>query len=171
VAKPPPRTDRRKELLAKGADQFAICTRHCGARCCRYVTVSIPTPVAEDDWDEMRWWLAHEGVTVSKESDGWMVVFETRCRNLGEAGECRAYRDRMRMCSEHDVTDCEFALDVESEVELKSESDLADYLERRRLVRGRKVARAIRRAERARRKAAAAAPSPLVQITPLGPPG
>ena len=49
--------------------QFEICTQDCGGRCCRYITVEVPPPRARRDWDEMRWWLAHEGVMVSKDED------------------------------------------------------------------------------------------------------
>jgi hypothetical protein len=154
----------RERLLAEGADQFAICTKHCGARCCRYVTVAIATPLSEADWDEMRWWLAHQGVRVTKDDEGWMVEFETRCRHLRPDASCGAYENRMQLCEQHDATDCEFAEALDLEVLLESEEDLATYLERRRLKRGRAVARAIRREAAQRRREP---PSGLVQIAPL----
>jgi Fe-S-cluster containining protein len=154
----------RERLLRRGFDQFAICTQHCGAKCCRYVTVAISTPLSEDDWDEMRWWLSHEGVRVTKDDEGWMVEFETRCRHLGPSNACGIYENRMSLCERHDATDCEFALELKLDVLLESEADLADYLERRRLKRGKKIAKAIRAAERARPAPAA---NGLVQVQPL----
>jgi hypothetical protein len=146
--------------------------RHCGARCCRYLTVSVPTPVAESDWDEVRWWLAHEGVWVTKDQDGWLLTVEMRCRHLQGDGACGIYAARMSLCAEHDVTDCEFAEPLANEVELRTEDDLAVYLERRRLKRGRRVAESIRRAQALRRTSADAASAPagaaaLVQLQPL----
>jgi Fe-S-cluster containining protein len=142
-----PDPNPRERLLAAGATQAEICTRHCGARCCRYISVGIPTPTAERDWDEIRWWLAHVGTVVTKEEDGWTLYFETRCRHLRADGACEVYEERMKVCREYDATDCEFTAKYEYEVELTSEADLADYLERKGHRRGARVAAAIRRAQ------------------------
>lgn len=131
-------------------DQFTICTRDCRGRCCRYVTVPIDTPLGHDDWDEMRWWLAHEGVTVSKDEDGWMLQVATRCKNLRPDNACAIYPHHMDTCKEYDAETCEFTGPIDQDFELRSEVDLARYIERRRLKRGARVARAIRAAERRR---------------------
>jgi hypothetical protein len=160
------RKDPRERLLARGVSQGEICTRHCGARCCRYVTVGISAPRSHADWDEVRWWVAHEGVSVTREDDGaWMVVVRTPCRNLRPDGACGIYGEHMDVCREHAVEDCEFAVPVPFDLELRSEADLADYLERRRLRRGRRVAESIRRAAATRPRSR----SPLVQVLPLAP--
>jgi hypothetical protein len=126
--------------------QQTVCTDECGARCCRYITTSIETPRARNDWDEIRWWLAHPGTMVTKDDDGWMLHVETRCRYLGDDLRCRVYEDRMIACAVYDTEACEFTGEVPYEVRLRSESDLADYLERRKLKRGADVAKRIRRA-------------------------
>jgi hypothetical protein len=128
-------------------DQFTVCIRDCGARCCRYITVPVATPTSHDDWDEIRWWLAHEGVSISKDEDGWTLLVETRCENLREDNACRIYPHHMETCKEYDAESCEFTGPLDQDFELRSEGDLADYLERRRLKRGRKVLAAIRAAE------------------------
>ena len=129
-------------------DQLRICTRDCGARCCRYVTVAVPTPLSQSDWDEVRWWLAHGGMMVTKDEDGWMLHVETRCRHLASDNTCRIYHDRMIACEEYEADSCEFTGEVPFDVCLKTESDLADYLERRGLKRGADVAADIRAADR-----------------------
>lgn len=139
--------------LAKG--QFEICTQDCRARCCRYITISVATPRSREDWDEMRWWLAHAGVLVTKDEDGWSVHVETRCGNLGRGNACDVYPHHMKTCKDYDASHCEFTGPLDYDLELESELDLARYLERRKLKRGAPIARAIRRAERARKKAAA----------------
>jgi hypothetical protein len=151
----------RERLIAQGVGQLEICTRHCGARCCRYITVDFATPVGERDWDQVRWWLAHEGTEVTKDEDGWTLHVLLRCRHLAADNTCAAYEDRMQVCEEYDAVDCEFTADYDYEVRLTSESDLADYLERRKLKRGRRVASAIR--AQARR----AAGGKLVQLEGL----
>lgn len=128
-------------------DQFTICTLDCGARCCRYVTVAIPPPLSRVDWDEFRWWLAHPGTMVTKGEEGWMLQVETRCRHLQTDNACGIYAHRPIACEEHDATACEFTDEIEYEVCLRSEADLADHLERRGLKRGAGIAASIRAAE------------------------
>jgi len=170
---------RAARLLARDAgsaqappDQFTVCTRHCEARCCRYITVMVPPPRSEPDWDEVRWWLAHEGVIVTHDADGWMLSVMVRCQNLGADNACGIYPDHMLACKEYDPTDCEFTGEVPFDVKLECEEDLADYLERKRLVRGRGVAASIRSAARRRAQSQVkrpAAPSGLVTLAPLTP--
>ena len=134
-----------------GIEQVKICSRLCAARCCRYVTVGITPPRSEADWDEVRWWLLHPGIAVYKDGeDGeWAVCFETRCSNLSANNLCKAWPNHPDLCREHDATVCEFREPTPYEVYLTCEDDLARYLEKRRLVRGRRVLEAIRRSRAA----------------------
>ncbi len=68
--------------------QFETCTQDCGGRCCRYLTVEVSQPRSRADWDEMRWWLAHEGVMVSKDDEGWLLHIQTPCTNLRADNAC-----------------------------------------------------------------------------------
>ena len=133
-------------------DQFTICTKDCLARCCRYITINVPAPRGRADWDEMRWWLAHEGVVVSKDEDGWLLNVPTRCTNLRDDNACGIYPDHMETCKEYDASECEFTGPLEYDFEFRSESDLADYIERRKLKRAAPIAKAIRAAEKQRAK-------------------
>jgi Fe-S-cluster containining protein len=132
-------------------DQVAICTLDCGARCCRYLTVSVPAPRSHADWDEFRWWLSHAGTMLTHDDeDGWMLHVQTRCDHLGPDNLCRIYEARMDACEEYDAATCEFAEDIPFDLALREETDLADHLEQKRLKRGARVARAIREAQRLR---------------------
>jgi Fe-S-cluster containining protein len=128
--------------------QLKICTLDCGARCCRYVTTTVQAPRITVDWDEIRWWLAHEGTMVTKDEDGWMLHVQTRCRHLLPNLRCGIYETRMLACEEYDAGSCEFTGEVDYDVFLRSEADLADYLERRGLKRGAEVAQQIRKTAR-----------------------
>jgi len=143
--------------------QLRICTLDCGARCCRYITTKIQSPRSHNDWDEVRWWLAHGGTMVTRDEDGWMLHVETRCRHLREDRTCGIYRHRMRACEEYDPEACEFVSDVDFEVTLRTEGDLAAFLEARGLKRGALVALRIRLAAASRhnRREEAPAPSPV----------
>lgn len=147
---------------ANAPDQVHVCTKQCGGRCCRYLTVQVSAPRGHSDWDEVRWWLAHEGVMVTKDEDGWMLHVSTRCQNLQPNNLCGIYGSRMTTCSEYEAENCEFTGDVPYAVELHSVGDLADYLEKRKLKRGAAVAQSIREAARV----GSTAPR-LAQILPL----
>ena len=128
-------------------DQLKICTLDCGARCCRYITVEVPAPRGRNDWDEVRWWLAHAGMMVSKDEDGWMLHVAARCRHLADDNACEIYEHRMIACAQYDAANCESTDDMPYDVCLKTETDLADYLERRKLKWGAEVAASIRAAD------------------------
>jgi hypothetical protein len=83
---------------------------------------------------------------VTQDEDGWMLHVKTPCTNLRPDNACGAYPDHMLACQAYDATDCEYTGEIPFTVLLQCEADLADYLERRRLHRGREVAAAIRRA-------------------------
>lgn len=133
-------------------DQFTICTQDCRGRCCRYITVEVPAPLGRADWDEMRWWLAHDGVMVTQDEDGWLLHMPTRCSNLREDNACGIYPHHMGTCKEYDGATCEFTGELEYDLELRTELDLARYIERRKLARARPVLKAIRAAERRRKE-------------------
>ncbi len=148
------------------ADQLTICAEDCGARCCRYLTVAVSPPRARDDWDEMRWWLAHEGVLVTKDEDGWMLHVDTRCGNLDHDRTCRIHPHHMKTCKDYDAAICEFTGPLDYDLQLRSELDLARYLERRGLKRGAPIARAIRRAEHRKQEPRGDALVPLAGLAP-----
>lgn len=147
---------------SNGVDQVQVCTEVCGGRCCRYLTISVDAPMGHVDWDEMRWWLCHEGVMVTKDEDGWMLHVQTPCRNLLPNNLCGIYEDRPTTCAAYEADNCEHTGDVPYDIEFREPKDLADYLEKRKLKRGRDVAKAIRETD-----ARPAARPSLVQIQPL----
>ena len=130
------------------SDQVDICTRQCRARCCRYITLTVPAPRGHSDWDEVRWWLAHAGSMVTKDEDGWMLHMATPCRHLQKDNLCAVYASRPTTCSAYEAEYCEFTDDIQYDVELHMEADLAPYLEKKKLKRGAEVAQAIRTAAR-----------------------
>lgn len=169
TSSPPPAHAGGGTVGAGTPDQLTICTRLCQARCCRYITVTVPAPRSEDDWDEVRWWLAHEGTMVTQDDEGWMLHVRTPCTNLKADNSCAVYPHHMLACKEYDPSDCEFTGEVPFDVLLEGELDLARHLERRGLQRGRGVARAIRRAAKARVVAQRVPSAGLVMLGGLPP--
>jgi len=79
----------------------------CPALCCKFVAVELDEPDCETDWDEIKWMLCHENITVYKDNDGdWLVEFATRCKMLDEKDNCKIYDKRPQLCRDHDPESC-----------------------------------------------------------------
>ena len=82
------------------------CTR-C-ARCCTYVGVGINPPRNLRFATDVLWYLYHENVSVYRDGNGeWMVIFQSRCKQLGGDLLCGVYEKRPVVCREFDNTTCE----------------------------------------------------------------
>lgn len=148
--------------------QLEICTQDCGATCCRYITVGLPAPRARADWDEMRWWLAHEGVMLSKDEEGWLLHVQTRCKNLRANNRCGVYPHHMETCKTYDAAECEFTGPLDYDLVLRNELDLAGHIEARKLKRAAPIAHDIRMAHKqAKRTADPQTGSALVELQGL----
>ena len=100
--------DSRPHPAARAAEAPPLveCTE-C-ARCCTYVAVGINAPTTPRLATDVLWYLYHESVYVYRDDDGeWSVVFETRCRNLGEDRRCGVYAERPHICRGFDNRSCE----------------------------------------------------------------
>ena len=102
----------------------------CIAHCCRYVAVEIERPRSHWQFDQIRWMLLHENVSVYVGSDRhWYVEFRTRCRALGDDYRCQIYEDRPDLCREYKVETCPRWTAGESHiVRFDSEPAFAAYL-------------------------------------------
>jgi uncharacterized protein len=79
----------------------------CGALCCKGVATPINTPRSKNDWDEIRWLVAHERVQVFKDHENdWLVEFMTPCEKLDEEDKCKVYSIRPKICRDHEDDEC-----------------------------------------------------------------
>ena len=65
-------------------------------------------PTSKRDYDDIRWYLMHEGVTVFVEEGDWYVQYQTRCRNLGDDYRCMIYDTRPEICREYEPGECDY---------------------------------------------------------------
>ncbi len=79
--------------------------KDCG-HCCHYLTVSLKAPRGRADYDEIRWFLIHENISVYIDDDGWYVEFRTVCKHL-DGYRCGIYHTRPHVCSDYAVESCE----------------------------------------------------------------
>jgi Fe-S-cluster containining protein len=117
--------------MRKGAVKSNACSDACKASCCRYVVSKIPAPRTKLDFDEIYWFLCHEGVIVFIESRKWYLMFEASCKSLDGRSLCRIYPKRPHVCREYSEEECEHKGDVGYEVFMSSPEDLKRYMKKR----------------------------------------
>lgn len=87
----------------------SILCEHCAAACCRYLALPLDKPENKRDYDDIRWYLMHEGITVFVDDGDWYVQFQARCRNLGADNLCMIYETRPHICREYEPGDCDYS--------------------------------------------------------------
>lgn len=100
--------------------------------CCRYVTIQIATPRTKRDFDDIRWYVLHHGVSVYVDWEGsWAVQFDTPCAWLKD-GRCTHYALRPDVCREYDPAECERYVTTPAEkIVIRNEKDLDRFLAER----------------------------------------
>jgi len=86
----------------------SILCEHCTAACCRYLALPLDTPRTARDYDDIRWYVMHEGVSVFVEDGDWYVQFQTRCRHLRADNRCGIYETRPEICAEYEPGECDY---------------------------------------------------------------
>ena len=77
-------------------------------KCCEYVALELDKPEDKEDFDQIRWFLAHKNVWVFIDhDDSWNVQFNTKCEKLDERNWCGAYEKRPHICGAHSSTNCD----------------------------------------------------------------
>lgn len=80
----------------------------CDAKCCRYFCLEIDTPETFEDFENIRWYLCHQGVTVHVDEGDWYLAVESPCRKLGRDGLCTIYEDRPKLCRSYSQENCDY---------------------------------------------------------------
>ncbi len=80
----------------------------CTGKCCRYFSLPIDTPHTWDDFDSIRWYLAHGQTLVYVVESQWYLLVKTRCQYLNSDNRCRIYFNRPKICREYSTGDCEY---------------------------------------------------------------
>ncbi|MHC4235075.1 MAG: YkgJ family cysteine cluster protein [Planctomycetota bacterium] len=82
---------------------------HCTGHCCKYLALPLDKPRTPRDFDDMRWYLMHQGVTIFVEEGDWFIQFATTCKNLTPANLCGVYETRPKICREYKAGECDYA--------------------------------------------------------------
>jgi Fe-S-cluster containining protein len=86
-----------------------VLCEQCAAACCRYIALPIDKPRTARDYDDIRWYVMHQGVSVFVEDGDWYCQFQTRCRSLGADNRCTIYQARPEICREYEPGNCDYA--------------------------------------------------------------
>ena len=87
----------------------SVLCEHCTAACCRYLAIEIDEPKSARDFDDIRWYVMHEGISVFVEDGDWYIQIQTRCKNLGDDNRCRIYDSRPEICREYEPGQCDYS--------------------------------------------------------------
>lgn len=80
----------------------------CKGLCCRYFCFQIDEPDDYEEFEDVRWYLYHEGVSVHIDEDGdWFIQIMNPCNALDENYRCRVYEDRPLICRGYSTDNCE----------------------------------------------------------------
>ena len=82
--------------------------RECGAKCCRYFCFEIDEPDDYEEFEDIRWYLLHEGVSVHiEDNDDWYMTIANRCKALASDNRCTIYDDRPKICRAYSHETCD----------------------------------------------------------------
>ncbi len=80
----------------------------CGAKCCRYFCFEIDEPDDYDEFEDVRWYLLHEGVTVHIDDGDWYISIDNPCKMLADDSRCMGYDNRPLICRKYDSGGCDY---------------------------------------------------------------
>jgi uncharacterized protein len=93
--------------MAESSGSTCLCSQ-CSALCCRYFALPIDNPDCAADYDNIRWYLCHENVTVFVEKAQWYIGIANRCKQLQADNRCGIYETRPKICRKYSTENCDY---------------------------------------------------------------
>lgn len=81
---------------------------HCTGTCCSAIALPIDEPETREDFDDIRWYIIHDGISVFVEDGDWYVSIQTRCHHLEADYRCNIYATRPKVCRDYSTDNCEY---------------------------------------------------------------
>jgi len=105
----------------------------CNGSCCRKLVVEIDTPRNKDDFEDIKWYLYHPGVSIYIDmNDKWNVQFNSQCSKLDKDGRCSIYEKRPPVCKNAKVKDCEMNK-PDVKIMFKTLEDYKEFIEAQKI--------------------------------------
>jgi Fe-S-cluster containining protein len=79
----------------------------CNAQCCRYFCFEIDEPETFEEFEDVRWYLLHENVTVHIDEGDWYISILNACKELGQDNRCGIYEERPVICRSYSQDNCD----------------------------------------------------------------
>jgi Fe-S-cluster containining protein len=102
---------------------------HCSGKCCKYFSLAIDVPSTWDDYDAIRWYLAHGETMIYVDKGTWYLLVGTRCKYLSRDNRCGVYMNRPKICQEYTTDDCEYDTDWTFEKVFETAEQIWEYAE------------------------------------------
>ncbi|MBN2111736.1 YkgJ family cysteine cluster protein [Candidatus Woesearchaeota archaeon] len=84
-----------------------ITCEKCSGECCKDVSIYYREPKRFDDFEIMKWLIAHKDVCVYVDHKGvWAVEVKTPCKFLGQDSKCMIYPKRYTLCRDYSASEC-----------------------------------------------------------------
>jgi uncharacterized protein len=115
--------------MAKNKQTKSLCDK-CTGLCCRYIALPIDTPETRKDYDDIRWYLCHENISVFVEDGDWYISVKNVCRHLcPETCKCLIYPKRPEICRRHKAKGCERDTDeYDYELHFTDDIQMEEYI-------------------------------------------
>ncbi len=111
-----------------------ITCEECGGECCRKIAFHIETPKNVIDFEDVKWYLYHEGILVYIDNEeDWMVQVPIKCTKLDKDGKCTIYNKRPPICRMSKVEECEKNTN-EMNVVFRNVADLEGYMKQQKII-------------------------------------
>jgi len=81
--------------------------RQCNGKCCRYFCFQIDEPDTFEEYENLRWFILHKGITIHIDEGDWYISIENECRNLTADGRCSDYAHRPMICRSYSSEGCD----------------------------------------------------------------
>ena len=88
-------------MLETETPRAAIDCQKCDGSCCRYFALQLDTPETPEDFDHLRWYMAHQQVAIFIEKNDWYLQVNNVCRFLLPNQSCANYEQRPQICREY----------------------------------------------------------------------
>lgn len=114
--------------MAKKKVKKSLCTA-CTGLCCRYFALPIETPEDKEDYDDIRWYLCHKGITVFVEDGDWYLNVKNKCKHLAADHICRIYEKRPKICRGYHQRDCDLSEgEYDYELHFTTDKQMEEYI-------------------------------------------
>ena len=115
--------------MANNEAKKILCDK-CNGLCCRYFALPIETPEDKEDYDDIRWYLCHNGITVFVEKGDWYINIKNKCKYLSEEDySCKIYNKRPKICRGYTTRDCDLTEgEYDYELHFTNDRQMEEYI-------------------------------------------